>query len=655
MKKKVVERYKVFHFEEDNFFDICLFQDFNNGFVLKLVLDLEVESLKNNVLLKTPGFELTYHKKNINNREEFTQSEISDRVWLYEHNGYVELLEMQMNFICPYTNTEREMVVELVVNKFPVKNKEIYFVYNGTEMYWVYDGEIVNANNPYGNVKISNNDLFISDLIKVCKVSNVSNINCSIIENVIYKNMAFYSPRGYNTWVGDVVNFYKDGVYHIIYFRDRHHHSSRWGGGAHTMHQITTEDFKTWIEHEEIIKLDEQWKTVGTGTMFYHNGKYYFTHGWHTSRMIPVERTSRSMFADPYLDNTFTSVAYDEIIKNGLFPSGATYLVSDDGINFTPSNIQFHIAENPSVFVNKDNKLIMYAGYGSDGCWMADDINGPWKKMGNLQMSSGSMNPSTECPSMFEHNGYKYLIAGRTGFWMTKKDSDEFYDSAINGYDIYDGLFVPMATKDNKGRIIYSGWLNGYGWGSLMIHRELFQGEDGRLYMRWLSDLIPTADELAKVEGFEIKDKKSYFFEANVKCDCNGKISIIFGGNKDSIVYLDAEQEVIQVSNIEKGNSFPEIILPAYQSVQQGKFIHELADVHYNSHNFSIGRADNLVGEYMIKIIIYYEEKFDSYVIDAEIGGKRTIISNRTEEKFCNVSWNVENANLYNAKLYEIK
>jgi hypothetical protein len=654
MIKKLIERYNVYHFENKDYYDISSFANYDDGFVLKLSFDSKKLFTDNHVLLKTPGFELKYRKKSINNKDEFTQSETSDRVWLHENNGYVELLEMKMNFICPYTNLDREMIVELVLNKFSLENKVLYFVYSVTEMFWVYDNEKVNSNNPYGNVKIYDCDLIISELIKECAISDISTLVCTVKENIVNKNMAYYSPRGYNTWIGDVVNFYKDGVYHIICFRDRHHHSSRWGGGAHTMHQITTKDFKTWIEHDEIIKLDEQWKTVGTGTMFYHNGKYYFTHGWHTSRMIPVEKTSRSMFEEPYTDDTFVSISYDEIKKNNLYPSGATYLVSDDGINFTPSNVQFHIAENPSVFVRDDNMLIMYAGYGSDGCWIADNINGPWKKIGNLEMASGQMNPSTECPSMFEHNGYKYLIAGRTGFWMTKKDSEEFYDSAIKGFDVYDGLFVPMATKDDKNRIIYSGWLNGYGWGSLMIHRELFQDDNGRLYMRWLSDLVPTVDEIIEVDSLDIENRKSYYFEALARCDIDGKIGIIFSGNKKSVLYLDAKEEIIQISNINENSSFPDLIPPAYQYVRDGKYIHEIADIHYNSHNFSIGRADNLVGQYKIKVMIYYEEKFDSYVLDAEIGGKRTIISNRTEELFSKISWNLENASLDIVKLYKI-
>lgn len=655
MKKEIIERFKTYHFKDECFFEINPDYNFNKGFVLKVVFGGASNFEDGSTIIKTPGFELTYHKKDIRNRDCFTDSEKSDRVWIYEKDGFVELLEMKMVFVCPHTKVEREMIVDLVLNKFSIENKEIYFVYNITEMFWVYDNEVVNSNNPFGDVKVINNTIEVDKIVKKWGIAEILSIEEAVHHEKIYKNMAFYSPRGYNTWAGDVVNFYKNGTYHIIYFRDRHHHTSRWGGGAHTMHQIATKDFKTWVEHEEIIKLDEQRKTVGTGTMFYHKGKYYFTHGWHTSRMVPVAKTSRSLFEDPYLKENIESITYEEIYKNNLYPSGATYLVSDDGINFKTSNIQFHISENPSVFVNKDNKLVLYAGYGSDGCWLADDINGPWKKVGNLKMESGNMNPTTECPSMFEQNGYKYLIAGRTGFWMTNKNSDEFYDSAIKGYDIYDGLFVPMATIDDKNRIIYTGWLNGYGWGSLMIHRELFQGDNGRLYMKWLSDLAPTTGELEKIDGFDIQKKTSYYLEIDIKSESDGKIAIKFHGNKNSVLYLDAKEEIIQISNFKNGEKYPKIIAPAYKSVVGGEDIRKLPNIHYDSRNFSIGKADNLVGEFKVKVIIYYEQKFGSYVIDAEIGGKRTIVSNRVDEVFSKISFECDNAEIINSQLYKIK
>jgi hypothetical protein len=195
----------------------------------------------------------------------------------------------------------------------------------------------------------------------------VSKVDLVYKTEVIDKSINFYSPRGYNAWAGDVVNFYHNGVYHLLYLYDRHHHGSRWGSGAHTMHHITTKDFITWEEQVPLVSLDKQWKTLGTGTMFYYGGKYYFSHGWHTSRNVPKELLGSTHLKEYYDKNgVFNAVSYKELDNLGFLPNGATYEISDDGINFYPSNVQIHIAENPSIFVNGD-KLNLVAGYGCNG------------------------------------------------------------------------------------------------------------------------------------------------------------------------------------------------------------------------------------------------------------------------------------------------
>lgn len=61
------------------------------------------------------------------------------------------------------------------------------------------------------------------------------------------------------------------------------------------------------------------------------------------------------------------------------------------------------------------------------------------------------MKNTAECPSFFSMNGYKYLMMGWTGFWQTEKDGEVFRDVAAQGYDIYDGVGVPMAVKTDGG------------------------------------------------------------------------------------------------------------------------------------------------------------------------------------------------------------
>ena len=51
---------------------------------------------------------------------------------------------------------------------------------------------------------------------------------------------------GGGVFVGDCMPYDKDGEYHVLYLKDRHHHKSKWNLGAHQWDHISTKDFKTW-------------------------------------------------------------------------------------------------------------------------------------------------------------------------------------------------------------------------------------------------------------------------------------------------------------------------------------------------------------------------------------------------------------------------
>ena len=54
--------------------------------------------------------------------------------------------------------------------------------------------------------------------------------------------------------------------------------------------------------------------------MFYHNGKYYYTFGFHTSRVIPDEKTADHLLKKYYEENEETrAFSYKEISEKGYF------------------------------------------------------------------------------------------------------------------------------------------------------------------------------------------------------------------------------------------------------------------------------------------------------------------------------------------------
>ena len=366
------------------------------------------------------------------------------------------------------------------------------------------------------------------------------------------------------------------------------------------------------------------------------------------------EETGCDLILKRSTENEITGASYDEIFKAGLTPAGANYAESIDGINFYSVPYQFHVAENPSIYPEGDGTLTMYAGYGSNGVWSSESVQGPWRRTGDLYMSAGKMSPSTECPSMFDFGGYRYLIAGRTGYWRTQKGGTEFIDEAEKGYDVYDGLMVPMVKVVGE-RMILGGWLEGYGWGSLAVHRELVQDASGRLYMRWLPELAPRSEELEEISGFELSERESYYLEAEVRAEKGARVGVRFKGECDSQLLIDTEREIAEISNVDRSEKFAPTILPLYEAVNTGEDPEKYPFRHDGSRDFAIGRLDHLKETFKLRVVIYYEKKFDSVVIDAEIDGKRTIISNRTEERYHGIAFDLERAEIENAKLYLVK
>lgn len=648
MKGILTEKYKFYEFDEKQFSKTPS-HDLNDGFVCKL--QLKALPKESEILFSIDGLELSFVEKAADDKDSFTRTELADRIDLHkDEDGVIRLLEMKANFLSPYETEPREMVVDLPIKLFNPVEKEVYFVYDGVGFLWVVDGEIVNRNDPFGML-VRKDERVISEYLTAFGFAPISAVHWEWKKEKRQKNMAFYSPRGYNTWAGDVVNFYKDGVYHLIYFMDRHHHSSRDGAGAHTMWHMTTRDFKTWEEHGPILELDEQWKTVGTGTMFFHGGKYYFSHGWHTTRKVPYEKTGTVLLKERSTDDIVHGASYEELYEKGLFPSGANYCVSEDGIHFELGNYQFHISENPSIYTEEDGKLSMYGGYGGDGVWRSERVEGPWVKESGFAMNASPLKPSTECPSKFELNGYKYLLVGGTGFWQTERGGDEFIDVAKDGYDIYDGMFVPMVTKTEDNRLIYGGWLRGYGWGSFIVHRELLQGENGRLYMRWLPELEPTKDELEDTNSWELEETSSYYLQAEIKPTQTAKVVLRFVGEKDCALYLDTAKQTAQISAIEKDEFYPQEILPLYERVKV-EDVPSKPDIYGD---FTLGRVDHIDKPYTLRAVLHYEKKLGCAVVDVEIGGKRTLVSIRVDSVFHGVAWHLENAEISSKKLWKVK
>ncbi len=653
----IFERVERFDFSSVKFSKKSFTADLANGFAARIRLKRLPDSSTRRLLFACPYFSVygvRLHAKE--DEAAFSQSEKRASVQKFaDAAGHVYLIELKAAFLSPYQSEPREMLVELPLNLYDVGTRPLYAYYDGTRLGWILEGEQINCDFPFGVlVKDEMQAPYLDPSIDLSLSSEYTHIKTAHTVERIEKSFNFYSPRGYDTWAGDVMNFYHDGVYHLLYLHDRHHHGSRFGGGAHSVRHFTTTDFLDFTEQPPLVEIDEAWKTAGTGTMLFHNGKYYFSYGLHTSRMVPYEYTgSRLIGEQPRAAERILPATYESLEKEGLYPSGANYLVSEDGVHFTAGNRIFHISENPSVYPDGDGGLFMFGGYGSSGIWRAGVIDGEWVKDKTADLVQSPLEPSTECPSMFSLNGYNYLVMGFTGCFQTDKDEDTYHDTAINGFDVYDGLCVPMVTKTDSGRLILSGWVgNGTEWGSVIVHRELIQGENGRLFMKWLPELAPRTDTLQPIakdiKSLSLDERASYYFEIDVDANESTELLLRFSGETEAVLSIDSKRKTVQINGSE------EKILPLYELIKQRKGDKNTQNIHRRGVNFAIGQVDTVQTPYKLKIQLYYEPKSDSAYIDCEIGERRTIVSNRKNQRFSSVRAEVKSGSITQSTAYKL-
>lgn len=646
------------------FGDVYEGMDLRKGFALKTRLSsLPDEGL---VLFEVPG-RMKLSTRNVTEKSEGWWDRAENFRMKTDEDGGCRILEFEIRVEQPAypehpasrkNNPEAWNVMRIGVPYWKLREVgvdcELVFLYTGVTMSILLDGEKVNENFPVGRLKNVEGEMKLppAGVFSEFSISlDLKSLRREKSERSRFGSLQFYTPSSYNDWVGDVVLFYHDGLFHVLYLYDRHHHGNRWGGGAHIFHQLTSRDLRNWTEHGPLFELQKQWQSVGTGTMFFHKGKYYLSHGWHTGRVIPREDTATPTMQEYSRKNGGKMHVFDFDDFGGKVPSGAAYAVSDDGIHFEMGTRLFHAAENPSIYTNERGTLSLYCG---GSTWEAEDMSSPWTKVDGGFPPCGLKEPmqnTSECPSFFSWNGYKYLVMGGTGFWTAKGDGP-YVNSANEGYDIYDGLDVPMVSPFTGNRMLIGGWINGIGWGSCLIMRELIQYPNGRLGMKWVPELVPALGKDLAYDGKRMltggeavslpvaaDESMMYDFLLKAPADGKGRFALRFrdvkDANRDCELQIDFGKERMQMGSIKRDGAFCRSLKTLRESLvekptqRMGMTIETVDGYHARSFNFVLEHVDVAKGEFRLRVALKRSEKMRCNVIDVEVGEARTMVSNR--------------------------
>lgn len=525
-----------------------------------------------------------------------------------------------------------------------IEKGNIALVFDGVWVRFMQNGEILNENSGMDMFCEPNGEVFVDESFKGVEIASFDKAVVTYREQKVNSTGAFYFPHGFNTYVGDVMSFFHNGVYHIMYLVDRRHHGSRNGAGAHYICHMTSENLTDWYEQTPIAEIYAPWVTYGTGTMLFHNGKYYMTYGLHTERYKGANEQIEPRYIK---DEGFEHVSYDKIHSKGALPAGASYSVSENGIDFTPSEILFHSARNPSAYLNENGGIVAYCGYGGEGVFEADSFSSHFKKSEkNFDFVKNSlMRNTSECPCFFDWNGYKYLIVGCTGYFRTtEKGSSEFVDATSLNENIYEGLTVPMVTSFKGNRMIISGWTEtSMGWGGVMMQRELIQEEGGRLGMKWVPEMLPELKSNNLVDGIDVLSQnipvewnKNYSLCLDIDPQNAECIALsLDNGEKAVTLEIDIPSQTAQINDAPIGDFASHIETPREQFLKLDPKITNynssgLKDIPRYAVNYRLPDIRGVDERFKLKVLLHYSRKLRACVIDAEIAERRTLISVRT-------------------------
>ena len=410
-------------------------------------------------------------------------------------------------------------------------------------------------------------------------------------ENVLQKGFhaMYWSPADHNRWLGDIVTTVWDGRLHVFYLADRRHHNSKGGRGGHWFEHIVTDDLVSWNELPAAVPMDENWEYIGTGTPFRMDGKYCLAYGLHTTRH-----------------------GTEQQVRDWGLPFGGTYATSDDGIHFTKTRKLITDDQNPSVYNRPDGLF----GMGCvDTLKKSASIMGPWETVVSNAHVSG------DCPCPFEWNGWHYIIQGFCTMSMSRTGENGTYaDEVLAGYDVYEGLSVPMVApwKDNRRLLI--GWINHcYGWGGWLCLRELVQYPDGHLGTKWVKEMPmpvpPKAYAVSPGETLTISFKGSRGGDfAFVLDSAKGKARFVQKAGDGTYPDIPSLQD-IAVANVEK---YGEKRIRAGRKYRPD-----------DGNDFAITHIRGLDKPFEVRVENYFDKKSGITLVDVEIAGQRTMVTRR--------------------------
>lgn len=322
------------------------------------------------------------------------------------------------------------------------------------------NGEIADEEWPFGNRLFNLSDSFDGNSdISVNAYTEVKTEQPSVISS--FENAEGWRPGG-GIFVGDCMPYRRGEEYHVLYLKDRRHHKSKWGMGAHQWEHISTKDFKTWCVHPTAVPITESWEgSICTGSWIEKDGVEYLYYTVRRANGLPAI-ISRSVSNDGYhftKDKDFGFVLSEKF--NGAVARDPKVIKGEDGL--------YHMILT-TVLVKENLGCLAH--------YISSDLE-TWQEAEKpLHVVENSDHP--ECPDYFKYRGKYYLvfsIRGRARYLVS--------NSPFDGFEMIDDTLIPCAGVPKCApwgeRLIFTGFEPIDGYAGTMTFKAATADEGGRL------------------------------------------------------------------------------------------------------------------------------------------------------------------------------
>ncbi len=279
-----------------------------------------------------------------------------------------------------------------------------------------------------------------------------------------FENAQGWKPEE-NVFVGDCMPYVNNERYHILYLKDRHHHYSKWGLGAHQWAHISTSDFKKWDIHPMAVEITEEYEgSICTGSWIKQGDKEYL---FYTVRMVDGSpaKICRSISKDGFhfeKDKDFSFVLSDKY--DGKCARDPKVIVDENGL--------FHMILTTALKVEKKGCLAHLTSKDLD-VW-AEEEN-------PIYISLDETEP--ECPDHFKYKEYYYLIYSLNGRANYLYSKEPFGEWKIPVDPIIPCSSVPKGAIWGD-KIIFTGFKPENGYAGTLTFRTATSNNAGELIFK---------------------------------------------------------------------------------------------------------------------------------------------------------------------------